>query len=74
MKDELTTNDDAGKVTPPDAKHLLAAILSKLDEMIEQSEENAKIFEKHHMVASELTSGAMAQAYKNVKQYILNGK
>ena len=57
----------------PDAKHLLAAVLSKLDEMIEQSEESAKIFEQHHMVASELTSGAMAQAYKNVKQWILNG-
>lgn len=52
---------------------LLAAVLSKLDEMIEQSEESAKIFEQHHMVASELTSGAMAQAYKNVKQWILNG-
>lgn len=52
---------------------VLAAVLSKLDEMIEQSEESAKIFEQHDMVASELTSGAMAQAYKNVKQWILNG-
>ena len=73
MKDKLNTNADAGQVAPPDAKHLLAAVLSKLDEMIEQSEESAKIFEQHHMVASELTSGAMAQAYKNVKQWILNG-
>lgn len=73
MKNELTTNADAEQVAPPDAKHLLAAVLSKLDEMIEQSEESAKIFEQHHMVASELTSGAMAQAYKNVKQWILNG-
>ena len=73
MKDKLTTNADAGQVAPPDAKHLLAAVLSKLDETIEQSEESAKIFKQHHMVASELTSGAMAQAYKNVKQWILNG-
>ena len=56
-----------------DVNTVLAAVLSKLDEMIEQSEESAKIFEQHHMVASELTSGAMAQAYKNVKQWILNG-
>lgn len=59
--------------TPPIANVLLAAVLSKLDEMIEQSEESAKIFEQHHMVASQLTSEAMAQAYKNVKQWVLNG-
>jgi hypothetical protein len=41
--------------------------------MTEQSEESAKIFEQHQMVASQLTSEAMAQAYKNVKQWILNG-
>lgn len=56
-----------------DAKDLLSAVLSKLDEMIEQSKESAKTFEQHQMVASQLTSEAMAQAYKNVKQWILNG-
>jgi hypothetical protein len=55
------------------SNRLLAAVLSKLDEMTEQSEESAKIFEQHQMVASQLTSEAMAQAYKNVKQWILNG-
>jgi len=68
-----TTNADVGQVATPDAKHLLAAVLSKLDEMTEQSEESAKMFEQHQMVASQLTSEAMAQAYKNVKQWILNG-
>lgn len=72
-KDNLTTNADAGQVAPLNAKHLLTAVLSKLDEMTEQSEESAKIFEQHQMVASQLTSEAMAQAYKNVKQWILNG-
>ena len=62
MKDKLTTNVHSEQVGPPDKKHLLAAVLSKLDEMIEQSEESAKIFEQHQMVASELTSGAMAQS------------
>lgn len=28
MKDELTTNADAGQVAPPDAKHLLPAVPS----------------------------------------------
>lgn len=59
--------------TPTDANNVLAAVLSKLDEMIEQAQESEKIFEQHNMVSSELTSGAMAQAYKNVKQWILNG-
>jgi len=68
-----TTNADVLHVATPDAKHLLAAVLSKLDEMTEQSEESAKMFEQHQMVASQLTSEAMAQAYKNVKQWILNG-
>jgi hypothetical protein len=68
-----TTNADVLQVATPDAKHLLAAVLSKLDEMTEQSEESAKMFEQHQMVASQLTSEAMAQAYKNVKQWILNG-
>lgn len=52
---------------------LLASLLFKLDETIKQSEESAKIFEQHCMVHSEITSGAMAQAYKNVKQWIING-
>lgn len=73
MKDELITNADTEQVAPTDAKHLLAAVLTKLDEMVEQSEESAKIFEHHNMVASQLTSEAMAQAYKNIKQWILNG-
>jgi hypothetical protein len=51
-----------------------ASVLSKLDEMIEQAQESEKIFEQHNMVSSELTSGAMAQAYKNVKQWILNDR
>ncbi|TXI11487.1 MAG: hypothetical protein E6Q68_06085 [Polynucleobacter sp.] len=70
---DLTINADEGQVATPDAKHLLAAVLSKLDETIEQSEESAKTFEQHQMVASQLTSEAMAQAYKNVKQWILKG-
>lgn len=69
METNISTNYEKGN----DAKRLLAAVLSKLDEMIQQSEESAKIFEQHHMVTSELTSVAMAQAYKNVKQWILNG-
>mgnify|MGYP003596355994 CR=1 FL=1 len=28
MKDELTTNADAGQIAPPDAKHLLPAVFS----------------------------------------------
>ena len=69
MENNTSINHENGN----DANRLLAAVLSKLDKMIEQSEESAKIFEQHHMVTSELTSGAMAQAYKNVKQWILNG-
>jgi hypothetical protein len=69
----MKTKASLNHCTSPDAKHLLAAVLSKLDEMTEQSEESAKIFEQHQMVASQLTSEAMAQAYKNVKQWILNG-
>ena len=65
--------DNLKNETPTDANNVLAAVLSKLDEMIEQAQESEKIFEQHNMVSSELTSGAMAQAYKNVKQWILNG-
>jgi methanogenic corrinoid protein MtbC1 len=65
--------DNLKNDTPTDANNVLAAVLSKLDEMIEQAQESEKIFEQHNMVSSELTSGAMAQAYKNVKQWILNG-
>lgn len=69
----METNVENKQSNRNDGNTVLAAVLSKLDEMIEQSEESAKIFEQHHMVASELKSGAMAQAYKNVKQWILNG-
>ena len=33
MKDELITNADAGQVAPPDAKHLLSAVPSRLVEV-----------------------------------------
>lgn len=65
-RDEPSTSDETQENFKMDS------ILSQLDKMIEQSLESEKIFEEQKMVSSELTSGAMAQAYKNVKNWILN--
>lgn len=47
-------------------------ILFKLEQMIGQAQETQDFFEQHHMFSSSKTSDAMAQAYKNVKQFILD--
>lgn len=47
-------------------------LLNYLDECIKLSLNNAKDFEKSKMKTSEYSSMAMATAYNNVKQFILN--
>ena len=47
-------------------------LITKLNKLIKNSEEKEKIFEEHNMVSSELTSNAMAFAYKYVKKLIID--
>jgi len=69
---EWLLQNQAKTMFDDDAKTVLLGILSKLDEMIEQAQKSEMIFEQHKMVNLQITSGAMAIAYKNAKQCILD--